>query len=127
MHKLGKFSSDPGRVNFKLLLHLLRFIRNNKTLGLKYYADINDAPVSDPLRQASIKTENQLIDLSGSGSQDFPGTDRSTVTYIILFQDGKIDYGTHIAGTVSQSGAEIEYNAACTAGMALEHFRILIN
>ena len=35
-------------------------------MGLKYYADINDAPVSDLLRKSSIKTENQLMDFSDS-------------------------------------------------------------
>ena len=37
------------------------YIRENKTLGLKYYVDMNDAPVSYLSRQASIKTENQLM------------------------------------------------------------------
>ena len=32
------------------------------TLGLKYNADMNDAPVTDLLRQASIKTKNHLMD-----------------------------------------------------------------
>ena len=40
----------------------MRYIRDNKTLGLKYYTDMNDAPISDLLRQASIKTDNQLMD-----------------------------------------------------------------
>ena len=31
------------------------------TLGLKYYDNINDAPVSDLLRRGSIQTNNQLI------------------------------------------------------------------
>ena len=31
-------------------------------MGLKYYADMNDAPVTDLLRQAIIKTENHLMD-----------------------------------------------------------------
>ena len=39
----------------------MRYIRDNKTLGLKYYADLNDAPVTDLLRQASIKIENNLM------------------------------------------------------------------
>ena len=56
VHKLATFLSNPGKVHFEGLVHLLRYIRYYKTLGLKYYADINDAPVSDPLRQASIKT-----------------------------------------------------------------------
>ena len=37
---------------------------DNKTLGLKYYADMNDVPVTDVFRQASIKTENHLMDFS---------------------------------------------------------------
>ena len=62
VHNLEKFSANPGKVHFEGLLHILRYIKYNKTLGLKYYADMNDAPVSDLLRQASIKTENQLMD-----------------------------------------------------------------
>ena len=40
---------------------MLRYIRDNKTLGLKYYADLNDSPVTDLLRQANIKTKNNLM------------------------------------------------------------------
>ena len=52
-------------------------MRNN-TLGLKYYADMNDAPVSDLLRQAIIKTENHLMNFHDSSWQYFPYTGRST-------------------------------------------------
>ena len=34
---------------------------------------------------------------------------------------------THVPGPVAQSSAENEYNAACTTGMALAHFRMLIH
>ena len=44
VHKVAKFSANPGKVHFEVLVHLLRYIRDNKTLGLKYYADLNDAP-----------------------------------------------------------------------------------
>ena len=56
--KLAKFSSNPGKVHFESLVNLLRYIRDYNTLGFKNYADMNDAPVYDLLRQASIKTEN---------------------------------------------------------------------
>ena len=62
VHKLAKFSANPGKVHFEGLIRLLRYIRYNKNLGLKYYADLNDAPVTDLLRQASIKTKNNLMD-----------------------------------------------------------------
>ena len=61
VRKLAKFSANPGKVHFEGLVHILRYIRDNKTLGLKYYAYIIDAPVTDILRQASIKTENHLM------------------------------------------------------------------
>ena len=66
VQKLAKFLANPGKVHFEGLVHLLRYIRDNKTLGLKYYVDMNDAPVTDLLIQASIKTENQVMDFSDS-------------------------------------------------------------
>ena len=44
VHNLAKFSENPGKLHFELLINLLRYIRDNKTLGLKYYAYHNDAP-----------------------------------------------------------------------------------
>ena len=35
VHKLEKFSSNPGKVNFEGLVNLLRYIRYNKAFGLK--------------------------------------------------------------------------------------------
>ena len=127
IHKLAKFSANPGKVHFEGLVHFFRYIRDNKTLGLKYYADLNDAPVTDLLRQANIKTKNHLVAFSDSSWQDFPDTGRSTGAYTIFYQGGTIDHGTHVPGPVAQSSAEIEYNAACTAGMALSHFIMLVH
>ena len=36
IHKLEKFSSNPGKLHFEGLVHLLRYIRDNNTLGLNY-------------------------------------------------------------------------------------------
>ena len=113
VHKLAKFSEKPGKVHFEGLIHLLIYIRDNKALGLKYYADMNDAPVNDLLIQASIELGNHLMDFSDSSSQDFPGTGRITGAYIIFHQGGPIRYGKHVPVPVSQSTAESEYNEAC--------------
>ena len=56
VHTLARFSEKPGKVQFEGLVYLLRYIRDNETLGLQYYANIHDTPVSDLLIQASIKT-----------------------------------------------------------------------
>ena len=127
VHKLEKFSANTGKVHIEGLLHLLRYIRDNKTLGMKYYADMNDAPVTDLLRQENLKTKNHLISFSDSSWQDFPDNGRSTGAYMIFYQGGTIDHVTHVPGPVAQSSAESEYNASCTTGMALPHFRMLVH
>ena len=76
---------------------------------------MNDAPVTDLLRQASIKTENQLMNFSDSSWQDFPDNGRSTGAYTIFYKGGTIEHSTHVPGLVSQSSTESEYNAECTA------------
>ena len=99
------FSEKPGKLQFEGLVHILGYIRDNKTLGLKYYADLNDAPVTDLLIQASIKTENNLMYFSGYSWQDFPDTGRSTGAYMIFYQGGPIYHGNFVPGPVSQSSA----------------------
>ena len=96
-------------------------------MGLKYYANINDAPVSDPLRKDSIKTENHSMTFSDSSWKYCPDTGRSTGAYITFYQGGPIDHGTHVPGPVYQSSAESDYNSACTTGMDLSNFRMLIH
>ena len=127
VHKLETFLANPGKVHFEGLIYLLRYIRDNKTLGLKYYADLNYAPVTDLLRQANLKTKSHLMAFSDSSWKYCPDTGIRTGAYIILYQGGPIDHGTHVPGPVSQSSAKSEYNAACTEGMALAHFRMSIH
>ena len=125
--RLEKFSENTDKLHFEVSVHILKYIRDNNTLKLKYYANMNDAPVYDLLIQASIKTENNLMSFSDYSWQDCLDTGRSTGAYTIFYQGGLIDHGKHVTGLFAQSSAEIEYNAACTSGMALAHFRILIH
>ena len=69
---------------------------------MKYYANINDAPVSELLKQASIKTDNHLMYFSGSIWQYFPDTGRSTGAHIIFYQGETIYHSTHVPGQVAQ-------------------------
>ena len=63
---------------------------------------------------------------SDSSWQDCPDTGRSTGAYIIYYQGGPIDHGTHVPGPFAQSSAESEYNVGCTEGMTLAHFIMLV-
>ena len=46
------------------------------------------------------------MDFSYSSWKYFPDTGRSTGAYIIFYQYGEIDHGTHVPGPVAQSNAE---------------------
>ena len=59
--------------------------------------------------------------------QDCPDTGRSIEAYIIFYQGGTIYHGKHVPVPFAESSAESEYNAACTAGTYLAHFRMLIH
>ena len=109
------------------MINPLRYIRENKTLGLRYCVDFNDAPGTDLLKQAGIKTKNHLMAFSDSSWQEFLDSGRSTVAYIVFYHGWKIDHGRHVPVPVAQSSTESKYNAAYTAGMALAHSRILIH
>ena len=47
---------------------------------------MKDEPLSNLLRHANIKTENQLIAFSDSSWQDFPDTGKITGAYIIFIK-----------------------------------------
>ena len=81
------------------------YTRYNKTLGLKYYYGMKDAPLSDLLRQSIIETDNLLMDLSDYSWQNCPDTGKITGSYIIFYQGGPTDHGTHVPGPVYKSGA----------------------
>ena len=64
---------------------------------------MNDALVSDLLRQDNIKNENHLMFFSNSSWQDCPDTGISKGAYIIFYQGRTIYHGTHVPGPVAQS------------------------
>ena len=63
---------------------------------------MDDALVSDLLRQASINTENHLMFFSGSSWKYFTDTGRIKVSFIIFHKGGTIDQCTHVPVPVSQ-------------------------
>ena len=55
-------------------------------MGLKYYFDMKDAPLSDLLKQADINTEKYFMGLFDSSCQYYLETGRSTRAYIIFIK-----------------------------------------
>ena len=100
--QVGFSPLNPGKVNFEGLVHLLRYIRDNTNLGLWYYANIEDVPISDILIQDSINKESQLMVFYDYRWEDYPYTVRSIVEYIVFYQGRPIDHLIHVPGTVSK-------------------------
>ena len=115
------------KYTLRVWCNFFRYIMENKNFGLIYYANMEDAPLYELLRQSRIKTENQLMVFHDSICQDCPDTGRIAGAYIVLDQGGTFDHCTHITGPVSQSSAEIKYNSSFREGMALSHFMMLNN
>ena len=69
---------------------------------MKYYANIEDAPLSDLLIQAIINPDNQFMVFSDYKWQDCPDTGTSMGAFIVFFQGGTIDCCTHVTGPVDQ-------------------------
>ena len=78
INKLERFSSNTEKLHFEGLEHLLRYIKDNNTLLLKYYSETKDASLSDLLRHASINTDNKLMGFSDYSCKYFPDTVRGT-------------------------------------------------
>ena len=127
VHKLARFMSAPGKRHFWAMVHLLHYLRDNVYVGLKYYHDMRDAPVTELLRQAELEVENSMVVFSDSSWQDCPDTGRSTGCFLTLYQGGVVDHHTHMPVPVALSSAEAEYNYACVAGMSAAHHRMLYN
>ena len=72
---------------------------------------MNDAPLSDLLRQDIINTDNQLMDFYDYIWKDCTDTGISKVAYILFYQGGFLDHGTHVPVKVSQLSAESEFNS----------------
>ena len=80
----------------------------------------------NPVQKVSTM-KHALQGSSDSSWQDCPDTGRSIGAFIIFFQGGPIDHGKHVPVPVAQPSAESEYYAACTTGMALANFRMLVH
>ena len=101
VHKLEFFSSNTGKVHFEIILHLLKYIRDNNNLGLKHYDIKEDAPISDLLRQVSIKSENQFMVLSNSRRKYCTDTVRIAGLCLVFYQVVLINHCTHVPVPVS--------------------------
>jgi hypothetical protein len=111
IRKLARFMQYPGRIRFKLLLHLLRHLQCHRRVGgIKFYSNLSESP----LHQYLISSENPMqanapiICFTDSSFQDCPDTSRSTGGYLIFVQGGVIDACSTMPSLIAHSTYEAE-------------------
>jgi hypothetical protein len=70
VNKLAKFTRQPRRNHFEALLHLLRYLRDNALMGIRFYSDLSRAPLITTLQSQEIEQKHPLFGFSDSSWND---------------------------------------------------------
>ena len=108
------------------IVHLLRYIRDSPSFGIKYYSDYEQSPVHKMLKQNGINTNRELVTFSDSSWQDDPDNSKSTGCYLNIYRGGLIDHSSNMPDPVALSSAKAEYNEGCLACMGTAHIKMLL-
>ena len=76
-----KFTHAPGTKHYQELIHLLQYLRDKTSLGLKFYNESKYYPLHDLLLANKIENQRNLITFIDSSWQDCPDTGKSTWSY----------------------------------------------
>jgi hypothetical protein len=85
VNKLAKFSHRTGKSHFEALFHVLRYLRDNCYLGIKFYSNLEEAPLIKMLRSQNIKQHYPFFGFSDSSWNDDVDSGRSTGCFIIAY------------------------------------------
>jgi hypothetical protein len=126
VRKLAKHMRLPGRTHFQTLMHTLHHVRCHHLVGITFYSDVMDAPVSRLMFEYGVDPTVPLVTYSDSSWQDCPDTGRSTGGYLIFMQGGVVDAASSVPDPVALSSAEAEYNMCCVASTATNACAMLV-
>jgi hypothetical protein len=121
--KFAKYTRRPGAVHMEALLHLLRYLRDNIYLRLKFYSNITMSPITRLLSSNGSSLDNPLCSFTDSSRNDDIDTGRSSGCFMIFYMGGVVEHSSNIPASLALSSAEAEYNEACLACMAAAHLK----
>ena len=107
INKLAKFSNNPGITHYRCLLHLIGYIKNTPSKGIKFYSKYENFQIFLLLKEHNITSNNKsVITFCNSSWNDCVDTGRSTGGHITFIQGGSIDYGSHLPVPVAMLSGE---------------------
>jgi Reverse transcriptase (RNA-dependent DNA polymerase) len=130
IRKLARFMQLPGKIHFKLLLHLLRHLQCYRLQGgIKFYSDISKSPLYSHLTSTGNNkfADYPIVVFSDASFQDCPDSGRSTGGYLIFMQGAVVDATSTMPQLVPWSTCEAEYCLASLATMAAFYIRKVYN
>jgi hypothetical protein len=126
VNKLTKYSKRPGKVHFEAMLHVLCYLRDNSLVGIKFYSNMMESPITCMLIAENIQQSHPFFTFSESSWNDDVDSGHSTGCFIIVYVGGIIDHSSNLPDPVALSSAKAEYNEGCIAFMATSHLHMLL-
>ena len=102
MSQLSRFNNNPGKAHWNAALHVLKYLKGTKTVGLRY------------------DKGNSNFDLCGYCDSDYagcPDTCRSTGGFVFKLSGCAITWGAKRQTSVAQSSSEAEYVSTGVAAL----------
>ena len=102
--QLARVQNNPSTEHWKLLLHILRYLKHTSNAGVEY-------------RMQPTETRNRLVAFSDASWADIPGgmghpavTDgrKSTLGHVLMMNGGPVTWKAHVSQIVANSSAEAE-------------------
>jgi hypothetical protein len=96
VNKLAKYTRQPGQNHFEALLHVLRYLRDNSLMGIRFYSDLTRAPLVEMLHSQEIQQTEVFLRFSDSSWNDNVDTGWSTGCFIITYMGGIVDHSSNM-------------------------------
>lgn len=121
-HAVGVLSQHlerPGRQHWDALVHVFRYLKGTRHLGIKFEGLMSD--VVDGLKSHHLP--ESMCDADWAGD---PNTRRSTTVYVFKLAGGPLSWKSRLQPTVALSSTEAEYRAITEAGQELVWLRNML-
>jgi hypothetical protein len=118
VNKLAKSSTRPGKNHSEAILHVLRYLRDNSFIGLKFYSNAMDALIIHMLINDKIQQDHPFFTFLDSSWNDDVDSGRSTGCFLVGYMGGIVDHSLNLPDPVANEG--------CIAFMATSHLRMLL-
>jgi hypothetical protein len=61
VNKLAKITKCPGKTHFEALIHVLCYLRDNSTVGIRFYSNLSEAPITKMLIAKNISQTHPFL------------------------------------------------------------------